>query len=47
MEHLPIAEVQLEACVAFVGDSEEPDGVCLACGYLAEEHADLFEFLAA
>lgn len=40
-----IAEVHLEACVAFVGEGGASDGVCLVCGYLGDEHDDLFEFL--
>lgn len=40
-----VAEVHLEACVAFVGESGASDGVCLVCGYLGDDHADLFEFL--
>lgn len=42
---LEVAEVHLEACVAFVGESGASDGVCLVCGYLGDDHADLFEFL--
>ncbi len=40
-----VAEVHLEACLAFVGEGGTADGVCLVCGYLGDEHEDLFEFL--
>ncbi|HZJ28204.1 MAG TPA: hypothetical protein VFF40_14525 [Acidimicrobiia bacterium] len=42
-----VAEVHLEACVAFVGDGDTADGVCLVCGHSADQHDDLFEFLRA
>ncbi len=45
-EDAPVAVGHVEPCVAFVGDDEQPGGVCLACGWLVEEHEDLFAFLA-
>ena len=46
MEELQVAVVHVEPCLAFVGDTETPDEVCAACGWLLDEHGDRSAFAA-